>query len=137
MNKHKMKILWGHKDGGPQSEVRCWGIEIKSAFSILLLRFTHRTRESYHSHAFWSISWLLNGRLLEQRVHHSEGRKPEVVETFFNTGLKPIVITKDNLHRVRGTQVSWALSFRGPWERTWQDGQPDNTDTLTHGRRKV
>jgi hypothetical protein len=115
-----MKILCGHKDGGPQSEVRCWGIEIKSLFSIMLLRFTKHTREDFHSHAFGSISWLLKGRLAEERVFYHQGA-PGIEGTTFKVGLRPIVITKDNLHRVRGiAKTNWALTFRGPWEDTWR-----------------
>ena len=134
-----MKILWGNKDGGPESEVQCWGVEIKSLFSVMLLRFTTKSRNAYHSHAFWSISWLLKGALLENRRYDENGYQYSHLN-LYRAGIKPIIITRDNLHMVRGlhgTKYHWALTFRGPWTATWKDGQPGDLDTLTHGRRKV
>ncbi len=61
-----MKILWGSKDGGPESNVRMWGIESKHFGSVLLLSFAEGSREAFHAHAFSAVSWLLSGCLIEQ-----------------------------------------------------------------------
>ena len=45
------------KDGGPDSTVWMYGIEVKWLFSILLLRFEDGSRDAYHSHAFDCVSW--------------------------------------------------------------------------------
>ncbi len=128
----RFKLLWGHKDGGPESEVRCWGIEIKALFSILLLEFTPNTREAYHSHAFNSVSWLLRGGLVEDRV------EPTRTTHVYIAGLSPIVIKRADMHKVWGVfPKNWVLSLRGPWKDTWQDGQPGDSKTLTHGRRAI
>lgn len=61
-----MRVLSYRKDGGPLS--KSWGlfiIEIKSAFSVVLLRFENGTREAYHTHAFNATSWVLRGYLVE------------------------------------------------------------------------
>lgn len=61
-----MKFLYYGKNGGPESRV--WGyflIEIKSLFSIVLLRFENGSRDAYHTHAFHCFSWLLRGHLTE------------------------------------------------------------------------
>ena len=132
----RVKILMGHRDGGPESEVRCWGVEIKGLFSVLLLQFTPLTREAYHSHAFWSISWLLKGVLVERRIMPSGRHR----WTTYRAGLRPIIVTRDNLHRVRsGRGVSWALTFRGPWKNWWYERRESEGRYvfLTHGRKEL
>jgi len=132
------------KDGGPDSNVTgYWLIEWKRVFSIALLRFSDGVRDAYHSHAFNAVSWLLSGQLEEERVWpmmRADGLVSDyfnLIETkVFNPGLKPIVTTRDNLHRVRSNGVSWALTFRGPWAKTWKEKFDDGREvTLTDGRR--
>lgn len=135
--KLRAKLLWGHKDGGPESEVRCWGLEMKGLFSIMLLRFTPLTREAYHSHAFWSISWLLKGGLVEQL--HQPGKRWPLWRTW-RAGFRPIIIPRSNVHRVRGVRaVNWALTFRGPWADWWYERREDEGRYvfLTHGRKEL
>lgn len=134
-----MKILWGHKDGGPNSEVTCYGIEIKSLFSILLLRFTPRTREDYHSHAFNCYSWVLSGGLYEEIAYDPHRFVTLVMNarTTHHPG-RGFWIMRECMHRVRSLYpTTWVLTLRGPWRATWLDGNPAEPDTLTHGREKV
>jgi hypothetical protein len=64
-----MKLLETTKDGGAESTVWAhWLIEIKSLFSVALLRFEDGTRDAFHSHAFGCVSWVICGRL-ERRPH--------------------------------------------------------------------
>lgn len=126
-----MKLLWGHKDGGPESEVQCWGIEIKSLFSILLLKFTPRTRDVYHAHAFDCFSWVLKGTLYEDRLNGTN--------RVFKASWKPFIVTREDCHKVVGNdEVNWALTFRGPWKNRWREETPAGERyELTHGRKRV
>lgn len=131
-----MKFFTKRKDGGPESKVTGFFlVEIKSLFTIVLLRFDEGTREAYHSHAFSCISWVLSGGLLEcfhgarkRAVHHF----PSVV---------PVITRRSTFHKVYGQagRSTWVLSFRGPWAQTWNEYLPaeDRTVTLTHGRKEV
>lgn len=128
-----MRFLSWCKDGGPESPVSAfWLLEIKSLFSIGLLKFGHGTRSAYHTHAFNSWSWLLKGQLLEtfvddkpQRVYFPSWRW---VKTFRNT-----------FHRVASWGTSWVLTFRGPWRKTWREYNPETEEytILSDGRRQV
>lgn len=121
------------KDGGPESNVTgFWLIEIKWLFSIVLLRFTNGTREAFHNHAFHAISWVLFGKLIETRLF---GEKACFSE--FTPSLKPIITTRDNLHKVTSVGTTWAITFRGPWTPTWNERIGDSFITLTNGRKVV
>jgi len=125
-----MKLFHKSKDGGPESNVTgYWLIEWKSLFSIALLRFSHGTRESFHSHAFNCASWLLTGQLHEE-FRDGKGRvhKP---------GFRPIVTLRNHFHRVFSEGTSWVLTFRGPWTKTWNEFDPrtNKTITLAQGRK--
>jgi len=117
------------KDGGPESTVTgYWLVEAKDLFSIALLKFENGSRDSYHSHAFNSISWVLWGKLLEE---HKQGD--------FRThrpSLLPVLTFRDTFHRVFSTGTTWVLSFRGPWVKQWVEYDPNNKTyaTLSHGR---
>lgn len=141
-----MKLLFGHKDGGPESEVTCYGIEIKSLFSIMLLRFTPRTREAYHSHAFNCINWVLRGVLFEEIVvcpnrHVYKGGVNGLA--YHYPSLKPFTIWRNTYHRVRSMAWSdrkrtlqpnsWVLTIRGPWVDRWID----DDRWMTHGRKRI
>jgi hypothetical protein len=142
-----MKLFAKRKDGGPDSNVTgYWLIEWKGLFSIALLRFSDGSREAYHSHAFNSVSWVLRGHLEEERLielklpligYFIPGFKNVVRRTHFKPSLKPIVTTRDNLHKVYSHGTTWALTFRGPWSKTWMERRPDGDVTLTNGRKIV
>lgn len=130
-----MKLFAKRKDGGPDSNVTgYWLIEWKGLFSIALLRFSQGSRDAFHSHAFNSISWVLRGCLIEYR--QDPGRKSWI--SVFQPSFKPILTTRDNLHKVFGNApVTWVLTFRGPWSKTWMERRPDGDVTLTDGRKVV
>lgn len=129
-----MKFFTKRTDGGPDSNVMgYWLIEWKSLFSIALLRFSEGSREAFHNHAFNSISWVLKGHLLEQRIlqdgfHYTD----------FKPSFKPIITTRDNMHRVYGRAPStWVLTFRGPWSKIWKEQFPDGKEVVLADGRKV
>ena len=133
-----MKFLWNKKDGGPESKVWMYGIEIKSLFSLLLLRFEPGSREAYHSHAFnaWSVV-LGTGRLYEDHLYQFSGGE-------WTTGQlhepgAAITTKRRTLHKVFSLGRTWVISFRGPWAKTWCEYNPatKQTLTLTHGRVEV
>lgn len=128
-----MRILKKSKDGGPESLVTGYFlIEIKPLFTIALLKFENGTREAYHSHAFNCISWLLWGRLDEK--HKATGRT-----TVYWPSILPFMVYKTTFHQVYSYGNSWVLTFRGPWNKTWEEYLPDEDRhrTLTHGRKEV
>lgn len=125
-----MKILFNRYDGGADSGVTgYWLIEWKRVFSIVLLRFGPSTREVLHSHAFHALTWWLRG---EAREHHADGR----VLTW-RPSLRPKWTPRSVCHRIEPLRETWALSFRGPWRRTWTEWSPARRvlTTLGHGRR--
>jgi hypothetical protein len=127
-----MKFLWGDKDGGPESKVYVWGLEIKSLFSVLALKFELGSREAYHSHAFNAISWVLKGGLNE---HMLDGPT-----NYYGASRTPVVTRRATFHKVMGLgNPSWVLTFRGPWANTWLEFLPKAKRfiTLTHGRKEI
>lgn len=126
-----MKLFSKSHDGGPNSGVTgYWAIECKSLFSIVLLRFNEGSREAYHSHAFNALTWWLKGSVTE---HFLDGSSP----IDWKPSLKPKFTPRNNFHKIYANEVSWALSLRGPWSKTWQEHKQDKTYTLTHGRKIV
>lgn len=130
-----MKWLWHAKDGGKESKVWCYGLEIKSLFSILLLRFEDGSREAYHSHAFNCLNWVLKGKLIEHRIYLDE------MSDFFiyKKSIIPFIIKRKHMHKVSSKGRTWVLTFRGPWRDTWREYLPgeDRFITLTHGRKEL
>lgn len=129
-----MKFFKHMKDGGPESKVDGYYlVEIKSLFSIILLHFHNGTRESFHSHAFNAISWLISGDLREMLWNLSSD------VTTYKPSVKPIVTPRKRFHQVYSNGDSWALTFRGPWLAEWQEYIPaeERLLTLTHGRKQV
>ncbi len=127
-----MKLFKWCKDGGPESNVSgLFFIEIKSLFTIALLRFDHGSRDAYHSHAFHSVSWLLKGGLQEFPLMANE---PAIV---YRPSLRPIFTWRSTFHRVYSFGTSYVLTFRGPWTETWNEyiSRRDEFVTLTHGRK--
>jgi hypothetical protein len=127
-----MKLLWGAKDGGPESRVWCWGIESKRFGSLLILKFAKGSREAYHTHAFNSLSWVLRGRLHEH--HHLWRTQTHVPQ------LRPIRTKRSTFHMVSGVpETTWVFTLRGPWTSMWQEYIPATGRIvgLTHGRKEI
>ena len=126
-----MKMFKKSYDGGPSSGVTgYWLIEAKNMFSIVLLRFSPGSREAYHNHAFNAVTWWLKGAVVEQ---HKDGR-----HILWKPSLKPKLTTKDCFHKIVASPAgAWALSFRGPWDKTWQEHKAGKTITLAQGRKLV
>jgi hypothetical protein len=127
-----MKILSWEKDGGEKSTVHgLYIIEIKSLFSIILLRFSNGSREAYHSHAFNCFSWILSGKLKE---HHKSGK-----ENWITPSWKSFCTFRDTYHKVQSYDTTWALTFRGPWKNNWKEYLEDENREriLTHGRIEI
>ena len=121
-----MKIFRKAKDGGPKSTVTgYWLIEAKRLFSLALLKFENGSRESYHSHAFNSVSWVLRGNLREEHMNGD-------VRTY-KPSLLPVLTFRSTFHRVFSKGTTWVLTIRGPWDETWSEYDPD---TRTHSTLK-
>lgn len=128
-----MNILKINKDGGKESNAWAyWLIEWKSVFSIALLRFNGKSRECFHTHAFNSISWLLWGGLREEFINSS------ATINYYKPSIKPIITKRDTFHKVSSVGNSWAITFRGPWNKTWKENTDiEGTYLLKSGRQKV
>jgi hypothetical protein len=126
-----MKFFQKAKDGGPKSTVTgFWIIELKSLFSIVLLKFDKGSREVYHSHAFNALTWWLKGKVDEHLING-------IIKTW-TPSLKPKITLRGRIHKVYGKEVTYALSIRGPWHKTWLEyDNKGNSTTLTHGRKIV
>ena len=127
-----MKFFSYGKDGGIDSKVwGFWFIEIKSLFSIVLLKFEDGTREAYHSHAFNCFSWLIKGRLLEQHLNGSI--------KYYRPSIFPFMTFRSTFHQVKSNKTSYVLSFRGPWAKTWQEYLPNEERfvELANGRKEI
>lgn len=122
-----------HKDGGPDSMVTgYWLIEVKWLFSVALLRFDHGSCEVYHSHAFNSLSWVLGpGQLREEHIMGTTA--------VHRKSWRPVATHRWTFHRVFSEGRTWVLTFRGPWQRSWYEYNPETRRTveLTRGRRVV
>lgn len=127
-----MKLFYTAKDGGPESNVTgYWLIEWKSVFSIVLLKFSKGTREAYHNHAFNAFSWIIKGELQEDKIEPIKQLKS------LKASWRPFITSKNNMHRVTGVaDTTWALSFRGPWDKSWNEvfDKKKERHTLTNGR---
>lgn len=115
------------KDGGPESTVTGWFFELKSLFTIALLRFDGASREAFHSHAFHCWSVLLKGQLVERHYltdHVDVHTAPAIIKT-----------RRSTWHMVDSVGTSWVLTFRGPWMDRWVEFVPGKGFVkLTHGR---
>lgn len=129
-----MRMMFGRKDGGPESHVYAYGLEVKSLFSVLVLRFEDGTRPAFHSHAFNSLSWLLHGRLHETLRSFDYNEANEEVG-YYTPSLRPIFTMRETYHQVRSMGRSWVLSFRGPWHDSWFEVSKGRERKLTHGRQ--
>ncbi len=129
-------LHFGSKDGGPESRVFMYGVECKTVGSAVALRFENGSRETFHSHAFNALSWILSGRLEEYSLHHGPALQ-YVNTTVLTPGVRPVRTARDRCHMVVSTGRSWALSFRGPWAETWFEVTPSGAETVLEGGRKV
>lgn len=150
-----MRLFSKAKDGGPESPVDGYFlIEIKSLFSIVLLHFNFGRRESFHNHAFNALTFWLKGNVTEEIEEYWPGKHVRR-DTWRAGDVK--YTPRDTMHRFEtpstGTYKSffgnivarahkngaWALSFRGPWKKTWQEHKTPfgESITLTNGRKLV
>jgi hypothetical protein len=125
-----MKLFSVSHDGGKKSGVTgFWLVEIKSLFSIVILKFNKGSREAYHSHAFNAVTWWLKGRVTE---HHLDGRvikwKPSIIPKF---------TSRECTHKVYANETSYAISFRGPWSKQWSEYTDKQHTVLSSGREVV
>lgn len=128
-----MKLFKWEKDGGPESNVRgLFFIEIKSLFSVVLLRFEGKSRANYHSHAFNAWTWHIKGTMTEVFLN-------SIWPRLYRRSILPKLTRRTDFHKVNSVGVSWALSIRGPWADTWNEFDPDTGEciVLTHGRKEV
>lgn len=127
-----MKFFRKAKDGGPESTVTgYWLCEIKSLFSIVLLKFENGSRDKFHSHAFSSANWVLRGHVIEDTLDYKT--------RYYGPSLIPVITRRSRFHKVISRGTTWVLSIRGPWSKTWQEYDPNTREfsTLTHGRKIV
>jgi hypothetical protein len=126
-----MRLLFSRADGGTDSGVRgFWLIEWKAVFSVVLLRFSPGSkRENYHAHAFSAWTWWLRGEVEEL---HSDGSTLN-----WRPSWRPKWTPRSVCHRIMPTGPAWAISFRGPWTKTWTEynARTKQTTHLTNGRR--
>lgn len=128
-----MRFFYKGKDGGPESAATgYWLVELKRAFSIVLLRIDGKGREAYHTHAFHALSWVLPKGLLKEEFRDGRTR-------YHYPSWLPILTTRQDFHRVDDVSEkghSWVFSIRGPWSKTWMEHRPlEGTDVeLTSGR---
>jgi len=127
-----MKILKKSYDGGPDSGVTgYWLIEWKQAFSIVLLHFSPGSREAFHSHAFNAVTLWLKGQVAEV----------DLQIPMYETKWKPGQFKwtpRNKFHMIIGPESgAWALSFRGPWQKNWQEYKYGKIINLADGRLEV
>lgn len=127
-----MKLFSYGKDGGKASHVwGFWLVEIKSLFSIVVLCFEEGSREAYHTHAFNALTWWVKGHVTE---YHKDGLPIDWKPSF-----TPKFTARTCYHKVVARKRSWAISIRGPWQKTWKEYvEASSTElTLTNGRKVV
>lgn len=127
-----MRFLSKTKDGGQESTVDAYFLfEIKWLCSIAVLRFNKGSRANFHSHAFNALTWFIKGKMTE---HFLEDKCVKYKRSLF-----PKLTKKEVMHKVVAEEVSWCLTFRGPWQKTWKeyDTVSGKYITLTHGRKII
>lgn len=120
------------KDGGKKSNVDGYFlIELKSLFSIALLKFNKGAREEFHSHAFGALTWFVSGDIKEEDVNGTEYK--------YKRSLMPKITKKNKVHRVIANKDSWCITLRGKWVESWFEVTSDKKKkiTFTHGRKIV
>jgi hypothetical protein len=126
-----MRFLQKTKDGGPESPVDAFFLfEIKSLFSVAVLRFNKGSRENFHSHAFNALTWFISGQL-EEEVYNGNSSS-------YRRRLFPKITKRSCVHKVIAHETSWCFTIRGPWMDTWYEVNKDGKlIMLTHGRKIV
>lgn len=130
-----MRLFYKGYDGGDKSTVTgYWLIELKSLFSICVLRFNKGTRENFHNHAFNALTWFIKGDLVEERLVDSNKLYRK-----YRRSLIPKLTRRNNMHRVIANETSYCVSIRGPWSKQWNEYNEHNKEmiTLESGRRIV
>ena len=133
-----MKFLSKSKDGGPESTVDAYTlIEIKSLFSIILLKFNNGSRQAFHTHAFNALSWYLKGESKEISLRPFDHLASYKIWKGFHWW--PKFTPRDQMHKVISHGTTWVFTIRGPWSKTWSEYLPDTDEiiTLTNGRKQV
>ena len=126
-----MKFCKKSHDGGKDSGVTgYWLVEIKWLFSIVLLKFNKGSREAFHSHAFNAFTWWIKGSVTE---HFVDGSTPKM----WKPSWKPKYTPRDEYHKIIANEVSYAISFRGPWSKFWKETKGNTETILTNGRKEV
>jgi predicted metal-dependent enzyme (double-stranded beta helix superfamily) len=125
------KLFFKRSDGGKDSGVTGYFlVEWKKFFSIVLLRFSEGSRNTYHSHAFDAITWWLSGEV-EEETYQGE-------TLTFKPSFRPKLTKRDKVHKVKGVKTTWAISFRNCWTDTWFEiDKEGNKIILTHGRKVI
>ena len=132
-----MRFLSKVKDGGPKSPVDAYVlIEIKSLFSIMLLKFNPGSRRIYHSHAFNAFTWFIRGNMEEETFCRVSGN---YYTSKYTRSLRPKLTPRELWHNVTSYATSWCFTIRGPWQDQWYEYDHDGSSitTLTHGRKIV
>jgi predicted metal-dependent enzyme (double-stranded beta helix superfamily) len=133
-----VKLFKFSPDGGPESTVKgFFFVEIKSLFSIVLLRFADGSRDAYHNHAFDAVSWVLKGQLEEIHYPVKEDAYPEYHTDDRYPSIWPVITLRSTMHKVVSHGNTYVLSFRGPWNKTWKEVVNGEELTLTNGRKVV
>ena len=120
------------KDGGSKSNVDGYFlIELKSLFSVAVLKFNEGAREEFHSHAFDALTWFVKGDLTEEDVDGS-------LYTYRKSFI-PKLTPKNKVHRVIANKDSWCFTLRGKWVEKWFEITSDKKIKVnfTHGRKVV
>lgn len=131
-----MKIFKKSHDGGKDSGVTgYWLIECKSLFSVVLLRFSHGSRDAFHSHAFHALTWWLHGSVIET-IFDKETNQVSSKKRWYPSFI-PKLTKRNCFHRIDSYGVSWALSIRGRWSKNWEEHKNGETYKLAHGRKRV
>lgn len=127
-----MKLFKKMKDGGPKSNVTgYWLIEWKKVFSIAVLVFESGSRDAFHSHAFNAISWIFWGKLEEE---HYNKKVNALLPSIF-----PVITRKNIFHKVTSYGRTFAITFRGPWDKEWKEYIPSSDEIveLSSGRKET
>ena len=132
-----MKFLSKSKDGGPESTVDAYTlIELKSLFSIILLKFNNGSRDAFHTHAFHALSWYLKGDATEITISSPRCR---IFKQWSGFHWWPKFTPRSHMHKVISHGITWVFTIRGPWAKKWSEYLPgdDKIVWLSNGRKKV
>lgn len=124
-----MRFFQKVKDGGPASTVESYTlIEVKSLFSIMVLKFNPGSRTNFHSHAFNALTWFIKGGMKEEDLSGLEHE--------YRRSVVPKLTRRSKFHKVIADTTSWCFTIRGPWSKQWYEYNPNTKtyDTLKNGR---